>query len=132
MYLIHGPPVFSILGDGTGGSERYLRTTASKRACAVLVMLTVRTANGATWGPSNKRCYAEFGATGHNSASSWVTCMFRKDYTQKACKDQPALLGQLVSGATCSGAKMMGMCTKEKKMAKSLCPRTCGMCGGGH
>ena len=34
-------------------------------------------ANGATWGPGNKKCYAEFGMTGQNSNSDWQTCKFK-------------------------------------------------------
>ena len=51
-------------GDGTGGSETYLGTTTGAKDCEKMVRDKKSTANGATWGHSNGRCYAEFGMTG--------------------------------------------------------------------
>ena len=65
-------------GDGTGGTEKYLKTTTSKEDCESHVLATEGTANGATWGPSNKKCYAEYGMTGHNTLSDWMTCTLIK------------------------------------------------------
>jgi len=67
-------------GDGTsvdGGSETYVGTAYSNLACESMVLKKAPTANGATRGTSNHRCYAEFKMTGVQPyGTEWVTCRF--------------------------------------------------------
>jgi len=46
--------------ESTGG-ETYVGDTATRCACEDLVRISEPTADGATWGPSDGSCYAEFG-----------------------------------------------------------------------
>merc|ERR1712048_175411 len=46
------------VGDGTGGKDKFLKKISSQQACARYVLKKDKKANGATWGPRNKRCYA--------------------------------------------------------------------------
>ena len=58
------------MGDGTGGTERYLTKTQSKEECEAYVLANEPSANGATWGTTSKnyqnyqKCFAEYGMTG--------------------------------------------------------------------
>merc|ERR1719463_414898 len=62
------------IGDGTGGTEKYLGSALTKEACVTMVKEREPTANGVTYATSGTACYAEFGMTGRNSAASWQTC----------------------------------------------------------
>jgi len=52
------------MGDGTGGTETYLTMTQSKEECEAYVKANEPSANGATWGTTDKKCFAEYGMTG--------------------------------------------------------------------
>ena len=60
------------LGDGSGGTEKYLKRTSSEAECSAYVKSARPTANGATWGTGNRKCYAEFGMTGKAFLRSFV------------------------------------------------------------
>lgn len=63
-------------GDGTGGTETQIGNAESAQACAALVLETDPTANGATFSTDGTgECFAEFGMTGRNGASSWESCL---------------------------------------------------------
>ena len=73
--MVHYECKFCI-GGGTGGEEEYLGKTDSADKCAERVNNTRPTANGATWGPNNKKCYAEYAQTKKNNKQKWRNCMF--------------------------------------------------------
>ena len=73
--VVAGTCTFTV-GDGSGGPEEYLLRTDSAAACELYVKSNRPTANGATWGPTSKACYAEFGMTGANDNASYQTCQF--------------------------------------------------------
>ena len=52
------------MGDGTGGTEKELTTTQSKERCEAYVKANEPSANGVTWGTTDKKCYAEYSMTG--------------------------------------------------------------------
>ena len=64
-----------VMGDGTGGTEKYIGTTTTDDKCADLVQNKEPNANGATWGRGE--CYAEFDAAGINDNERWRTCLFK-------------------------------------------------------
>jgi len=61
-------------GDGQGLSETYARDTETIFECTDYVKANFPSANGATWGTSNKHCYAEFGQNGTDGADKWLNC----------------------------------------------------------
>ena len=64
-------------GNGQGGSTKFLVTTSTSAACAAYVLGNEPAANGATWGSSNKRCYAEFRQTSRDHKNdAWLNCQF--------------------------------------------------------
>jgi len=62
-----------IPGDASGGSETLLASDVhSLKECSELVVKNDKTANAAIWGPSNKKCYKEVGATSIASSSAML------------------------------------------------------------
>merc|ERR1719262_1301515 len=61
-------------GDGSGGTEEFLLTTPTMQACAEYVAQNRPTANAATWGRTNQKCYAESGQTGVRPSTEWMNC----------------------------------------------------------
>ena len=72
------------MGDGTGGTEKYLMTTQSKEDCETHVLANEAAANGVTWGTSNLKCYAEYGMTGTKSSAGYMSCMLQSDDVETA------------------------------------------------
>ena len=63
------------MGDGTGGTEKQIGTTTTAYDCSALVRRIEPSANGATWN-TDRKCYAEFGATSNSGNQYWRTCLF--------------------------------------------------------
>ena len=61
-------------GGGLGSSEQYVGRTESMQECAVAVAVHMSAANAATWGPSNKKCYAEFSQSMVVNSTGWQNC----------------------------------------------------------
>jgi len=61
-------------GDGTGGPEKYLTNTNTMQECRDFVAQNQPSANGATWGPDNKYCYAEWVQSGVHFSLGWMNC----------------------------------------------------------
>ena len=69
------------MGDGIGGTEKYLGHTSTDIECAYFVRYKEPNANGASWNQKIHSCYAEFGATGHDGRSVYRTCLFTGQLT---------------------------------------------------
>merc|ERR1712038_38696 len=73
------------VGDGTGGSERYLGSVSSIQGCLNLIAASSYPhGKGITVSPPvlqgrSGACYVELTLTGHNGSSSWRTCAFEFD-----------------------------------------------------
>ena len=81
--------------------EKYLRQTSSQTECVAAAVASSAKANGATWGPGNKKCYAEFGETGHDNSASWTTCVFGATASKPCYRSVPApntVVGKHLSG----------------------------------
>jgi len=61
------------VGETKDGFKNIAQTA---QECAKWVRHIKRDATGATWQPSNKRCWAEYGTNIDSSATSYVTCKF--------------------------------------------------------
>ena len=61
-------------GDGSGVTEEFLLTTPTMQACAEYVAQNRPTANAATWGRTNNKCYAEMGQRGVRPSTEWMNC----------------------------------------------------------
>ena len=83
-----------VVGDGTGGTEKYIEKTTTENECADLVRRKETKANGATWGSENEKCYAEFGATGNSGTGSYRTCLFRG---KRLCFQWKACFGSFIT-----------------------------------
>ena len=64
-------------GKGKGAKEIYLGQTSNSNDFEKLVKQKQPTANGATWGPENKKCYAEFNITTRNTNKAWKSKIFK-------------------------------------------------------
>ena len=84
------------IGDGIGGTEKYVGTFKDNDACAQYVALNYPAANGATFGRTLRRtdgtlingrhakwrrgrCYAEFGMASANTNHRWETCLLTRE-----------------------------------------------------
>merc|ERR1719214_477779 len=80
-------------GDGSGGTEEFLLTTPTMQACAEYVAQNRPTANAATWGRTNNKCYAEMGQSGVSPSTEWMNC-----YVTPAAPAAPAVTCNAQSG----------------------------------
>ena len=113
----------------------------------VLVNNNNAAANGCTWGPHNKNCYAEYHMTSYlpNSGrvghENWTTCLLPewvpsllksgKSPTKNGttpCVDGPTS-GFKAPYSTCASNKEVCNDPKYATMLKNNCPKTCGVCG---
>lgn len=61
-------------GGGIGSTEQYIGRTDSMAECAVAVVVHVADANAATWGATNKKCYAESRQSSVVNTTGWMNC----------------------------------------------------------
>ena len=66
-------PCISEYGDASGGTEKEVGQTENFNLCLALVRQQEPLANGVTYAPSTKKCYAEFNALSIN-ADRCKTC----------------------------------------------------------
>ena len=115
MHTSPPPPPFGCVfvgGDGQGGPERLVGLYDTPSACAQAAHSQYPTANGATYATTgNARCYAEFGMSGHDASSRWVSCLFpnvtaldcdfdtpcfyRLSHVGNTCGIDPSICGQM-------------------------------------
>jgi len=91
------------IGDGQGDREIYIGTSTDVYGCEKLVKQKQPTANGATWGPVNKKCYAEFDMNARNTSKSWKSKIFTCNESLSGIKDNGyrGCQTKTVSGKTC-------------------------------
>ena len=65
------------VGDTTGGEEQEVTGAKTEQDCAANVRLYKPHATGATWQPSTKWCWGEFGNTIDSSSAKYRTCLFK-------------------------------------------------------
>ena len=85
-------------GNGVGGSETRLGSTASAVECASRVKVLRPFAVGATWGRRSGACFAEFGMTKRNKNVRYRSCLFDESCSQH--DSRMALASVLTAGLT--------------------------------
>lgn len=114
-----GEPTFTcneMSGDGVGGSERQIaRNVQSLQACMLLVVKADPSANGATWGRYNKKCYKENRMTGKKNNNNYKTCFIKADHAESA-------VGGTKAGECSAEEVSAGCVTFQTTSAFCYCP----------
>ena len=65
-----------VVGDTSGGDELEVDNAETEEKCAENVKSEKPDATGATWEPSSKQCWAEYGNYVDSSSTDYRTCLF--------------------------------------------------------
>ena len=66
-----------VVGDTSGGKELEVAEAETDAICAENVKKEKPDATGATWKPSSKQCWAEYGNGVDSSSTDYRTCLFQ-------------------------------------------------------
>jgi hypothetical protein len=76
-----------VTGDGVSERTQLIGVAESAAVCAQMIAEMRPSATGVTFEEAESNCFAEFGMTGTNGVSGWLTCWLHHNFSPTSCTE---------------------------------------------